>query len=118
MIAAVRGPWVGAALVGTTSFAPVHAVDWLPTIVHAATGDADWQKLAPAGEPPYLDGDGMSVLDTVRAGKAVRTELLLECHPGPSGIGAPIEHGPPRATIARARTHPLAAPAHAWRAVR
>jgi arylsulfatase A-like enzyme len=89
VIGVVRGPWVGAALRGTTTFAPFHAVDWLPTLVHAATGDPDWHRLAPPGEPPYLDGDGMSVLKTIHTGAAVRTELLLECHPG----HAPVEHG-------------------------
>jgi hypothetical protein len=103
------------------SHAPVHAVDWLKTLYHFATGGQaraspspsppplphatnmpsspprpcpPARRLAPlplpppccptalqplvpsASEPPYLDGDGVDVFDTLSRGTAVRDELL------------------------------------------
>ncbi len=81
VVCAVRGPWVGSDLVGTRSYAPVHVTDWLPTILHAASGDAAWRRALPPDEPPFLDGDGIDVMATLRTGVRVRTELLLETHP-------------------------------------
>ena len=83
VVGVVRGAGVGPSLRGTTSRAPIHAVDWLRTVLHFAS---DGAPLAPpAAEPPYLDGDGVNVWETLATGKAVRTELLLECHPPDGG---------------------------------
>ena len=37
--------------------------------------------MPPTSEPPYLDGDGIDVFETLSRGVVVRDELLLECHP-------------------------------------
>jgi hypothetical protein len=47
-----------------------------------ATGGQDFRKFAPAGEPPYLLGDGVDVWATLSTGApSPRDWLLLETHP-------------------------------------
>lgn len=77
-VAAVRGPRVAK---GIISYAKMHATDWLPTLLHYASGDPDYLKHhTPAGEPPFELGDGQDVMATLEKGEEVREELLLECH--------------------------------------
>lgn len=62
--------------------APVHATDWLPSLVSLATGGADFRNFAPPGEPAYESGDGLDVWATI-AGTAPapqRDWMLLEAH--------------------------------------
>ena len=80
VVAAVRGPSIGAALVGTVSMHLVHVTDWMPTLLSLALdakrqrgrkgspGDREapstsysWRTLLPAREPAFLDGDGIDV---------------------------------------------------------
>ncbi len=65
---------------GTTTFAPVHVTDWLPTLVTMASGQ-NWTNYIAPDEPPYLLGDGMDVWDTIATGATVRDWVLLETHP-------------------------------------
>ena len=103
VVGVVRGAGVGPSLRGTTSRAPIHAVDWMRTLLHFAS---DGAPLAPpAAEPPYLDGDGVNVWEALAPGKAVRTELLLSatlaaapraaprCGGGATGMTAPTSRG-------------------------
>lgn len=81
VVGLVRGAGVDASLAGTVSRAPFHAVDWLRTLVSFASG-GHAPFTPPAGEPPYLDGDGVDQTKLLTAAaSAVRDELLLECHP-------------------------------------
>jgi arylsulfatase A-like enzyme len=65
----------------------VHATDWLPSLVSMATGGQDFRKFAPAGEPPYLLGDGVDVWATLSSGApSPRDWLLLETHPEPHTV--------------------------------
>jgi hypothetical protein len=67
---------------GYTLHEKVHATDWLPSLVSMATGGQDFRKFAPAGEPPYLLGDGIDVWATLSTGApSPRDWLLLETHP-------------------------------------
>ena len=79
VLAAVKGPGVTP---GTALSAPVHATDWLASLVSAATGGADFRGFAPPGEPPYLDGDGLDVWATITGAAPTpqRDWLLLEAH--------------------------------------
>ena len=80
----VVGLVAGAGVVktGYTLHEKVHATDWLPSLVSMATGGQDFRKFAPAGEPPYLLGDGIDVWDTLSTGApSPRDWLLLETHP-------------------------------------
>jgi arylsulfatase A-like enzyme len=77
-VAAVRGPGIAR---GVVSYAKMHATDWLPTLLHYASGDpAYFEGHVPRGEPPYLLGDGQDVLATLATGREVRREVVLECH--------------------------------------
>jgi arylsulfatase A-like enzyme len=91
-VGAVRGAGIAPALVGTQSFGKMHVADWVPTLLHAASGDPDWfeQHIA-ADEPPHALGDGIDVWGMLATGAtpSPRTEVLQECHPG----GAHINHG-------------------------
>jgi arylsulfatase A-like enzyme len=72
---------------GYTLHEKVHATDWLPSLVSMATGGEDFRKFAPAGEPPYLLGDGVDVWPTLSAGTpSPRDWLLLETHPEPHTV--------------------------------
>ena len=80
LLGAVAGPGVPA---GVTLPAYVHATDWLPTLVSMATGGQDFRKWAPPDEPPYEDGDGIDLWQTIASGgqgPAQRDWLLLETH--------------------------------------
>lgn len=82
VVGAVRGPGLAPALAGTVSNLKIHATDWLPTLVHAASGDSHWfRNNMPSNEPPLLLGDGQDIWDSLRFGRAVREEFILECHP-------------------------------------
>ena len=77
----IRGPGVPK---GVTSYAPMHATDWLPTLVSMATGGRDFREFAPVNEPPYLLGDGMDVWSSIVNGGVepyARNWVLLETHP-------------------------------------
>ena len=90
MVALVKGPGVAA---GAASSAPVHATDWLPSLVSLATGGADFTRWAPPGEPPYLRGDGLDVWASIASAGAApspRSWVLLETHPGSD---AGVVHG-------------------------
>lgn len=104
VMAAMRGPAVGAPLIGTISYEQVHVTDWMPTLLSLALAEArgqgngmgggggmegtvhgdTWRALLAATNPPYLDGDGMDISATLATGVAVRTETLLETHPPPA----------------------------------
>jgi arylsulfatase A-like enzyme len=76
----VAGPGVASGRVMT---APVHATDWLPSLVSMATGGEDFRKWAPAGEPVYLDGDGLDVWRSIASAGVEPTNrswVLLETH--------------------------------------
>ncbi len=93
VLAAVKGPGITP---GTVVSAPVHATDWLPSLVSMATGGADFRSFAPPGEPPYEEGDGLDVWATI-SGSAPpsplqRDWLLLEAHNNGGGEGA-LTHG-------------------------
>ncbi len=77
VLAAVKGPGIAP---GTTVQAPIHATDWLPSLVSMATGGADFRSFAPPGEPPYEDGDGVDVWASILGGPPQRDWLLLEAH--------------------------------------
>ena len=82
VVGLVRGPGVA---VGAASSAPVHATDWLPSLVSMATGGADFRSFAPPGEPPYQPGDGLDVWASIASGGVAATPrdwLLLEAHAG------------------------------------
>lgn len=82
----VKGPGVAA---GVTSSAFVHATDWLPSLVSMATGGKDFKQFAPPGEPPYLDGDGLDVWQSIASGGVApspRNWLLFEAHSDPSAV--------------------------------
>jgi len=87
--ALVAGPGVPA---GSVVDAPVHVTDWLPTLVAAATGGGDFRQWAPPGEPPYQEGDGVDVWDTVTGAARApqRKWVLLEVG---AGFPAPALHG-------------------------
>jgi len=89
-IAAVRGAGIRQPA-GTVSYGKMHVADWLPTLLHAASGNAGWfEANVPAGEPPYLLGDGIDVWDMLSSGaESPRDEIVQECHPG----GAHTGHG-------------------------
>jgi hypothetical protein len=97
----MRGPAIGAHLVGTVSQRFVHVTDWFFTLTALASAQAgvDRRTLVADNEPPYLDGDGMDVSKTLATGVAVRKETLLECHAPPASwhtylkrTGQPFEH--------------------------
>lgn len=80
VLGAVKGPGVPA---GAALHRPVHATDWLPSLVSLATGGADFKQFAPPGEPPYEEGDGVDVWATIAsagAAPAQRDWVLLETH--------------------------------------
>ena len=79
MLAAVKGPGIAP---GTMLEHPVHATDWLPSLVSMATGGQDFRRFAPPGEPAYGDGDGLDVWATITGAAAApqRDWLLLEAH--------------------------------------
>ena len=77
VLAAVKGPGIAP---GTTLEAPVHATDWLPSLVSMATGGQDFRSFAPPGEPPYEEGDGLDVWATITGGAPQRDWILLEAH--------------------------------------
>jgi len=86
VVAAVRGPGIK----GGVSYAKMHSTDWLPTLLHAASGDSQWlSRHLPPGEAPFLPGDGVDVWASLSQGLEVRQELLLECH----GDTDPSIHG-------------------------
>ena len=89
VVGAVRGPGIPK---GAVTYEKMHATDWLPTLVSMASG-ADWRKWIPAGEPPYLLGDGVDNWAMLQAGGApgssARDWLLYETHPE----GAESDHG-------------------------
>lgn len=84
VVAAVRGAGIHPKAVGSVSYAPVHATDWLPTLLRYASGREDWEALAAeltarrrrgeagarAGEGGRGDGDGVVRRDVGR-GRAV-----------------------------------------------
>ena len=79
VLAAVKGPGI---VPGSMLEHPVHATDWLPSLVSMATGGQDFRRFAPPGEPPYEDGDGVDVWATITGTAATpqRDWLLLEAH--------------------------------------
>ncbi len=80
VLGAVKGPGVPA---GATLHRPVHATDWLPSLVSMATGGKDFKQFAPPGEPIYEDGDGLDVWATIASAGAApvqRDWVLLETH--------------------------------------
>jgi arylsulfatase A-like enzyme len=115
-VAVASGFGVGAHLRGTRSHALLHACDWLPTLVHLASGSSTW--LSDAGgpdvgwptvgreelfhhrraaaakawragglvEPAWLPGDGVDLLSVLTSGGAGRSELVLEAHPEPAWV--------------------------------
>ena len=89
----MRGAGIASSLAGTQSFGKMHVADWLPTLLHAASGDADWfEHHIAANEPPHALGDGIDVWDmfaTEGGAPSARTEVLQECHPD----GKHIHHG-------------------------
>lgn len=93
VLGAVKGPGIAP---GSRLALPVHATDWLPSLVSMATGGADFRAFAPPGEPPYENGDGMDVWATIATASAPpasppRDWVLLEAHNGPSSGG--LTHG-------------------------
>jgi hypothetical protein len=90
VLAAVKGPGIAP---GRALDAPVHATDWLASLVSMATGGADFRAFAPPGEPPYADGDGLDVWATIAGAAAApqRDWLLLEAHNG--GAAKALTHG-------------------------
>jgi len=69
-------------LLGKESNSLIHASDWLKTLVTVASGQPDWlAKNLPAGEPPFVLGDGLDVWPSLSNGSSVRTEILYECQP-------------------------------------
>lgn len=80
----VAGPGV---VQGATLTLPVHATDWLPSLVSMATGGADFRRWAPPQEPPYVAGDGVDLWSTIASaganGTVQRDWILLEAHPAP-----------------------------------
>ena len=86
VVGMVKGPGVAP---GVTSSAYVHATDWLPSLVSMATGGKDFKQFAPPGEPPYLDGDGLDVWESIASGGASpspRNWLLFEAHSNPGAV--------------------------------
>ena len=100
-VAIASGFGVGRQLRGTRSDALLHATDWLPTLVHLASGSADWlgSEGSPAwrrdaqhdswaashgDEPAWLPGDGVDMLSVLADGAAGRDEIVLEAHPEPA----------------------------------
>lgn len=82
----VKGPGVAP---GTTLNTPVHATDWVPSLVSMATGGKDWKQFAPPGEPPFLPGDGLDLWATIASGGAApspRDWVLLEAHATPAAV--------------------------------
>ena len=84
VVGMVAGPGVAQ---GATLTLPVHATDWLPSLVSMATGGSDFRRWAPPNEPPYLPGDGLDVWSTIATagsnGTSARDWVLLEAHPAP-----------------------------------
>ena len=75
----VRG--AGIATTGYSSVAKIHATDWLPTLVRAASG-RNWTDFILPTEPAYLLGDGLDVWDALSTGaESARNWVLLETHP-------------------------------------
>ena len=95
VVAVVSGMGVGKSQTGKTTKALFHAVDWLPTLVHLASGSADWlARTSPVWlgrevgraqrigkEPMWMPGDGVDQLALLLSGKPVRNEVVLEAHP-------------------------------------
>lgn len=86
VLGAVKGPGIAA---GTTLSLPVHATDWLPSLVSMASGGQDWKQFAPPGEPPYEEGDGVDVWATIATAlpppaTPPRDWVLLEAHTDPA----------------------------------
>lgn len=81
VVGMVAGPGVAQ---GATLTLPVHATDWLPSLVSMATGGEPFTKWAPLNEPPYLPGDGLDVWNTIATagsnGSSPRDWVLLEAH--------------------------------------
>lgn len=58
----------------------MHATDWLPTLVHAASGQ-QWERFISQHEPAYLLGDGLDLWPALSFGqKSPRNWILLETH--------------------------------------
>lgn len=90
VVGAVRG--AGIQKTGYDSYEKVHATDWLPTLVRAASGE-NWTSFIPPGEPAYLLGDGVDVWETLSTGApSPRDWLVLETHPPGAGQGDRV-HG-------------------------
>lgn len=67
---------------GSISTDKMHMSDWLPTLVAMATGSDNWEKYIPAGEAPFLLGDGVNMWPSLSQGvKSARDWILLETHP-------------------------------------
>ena len=90
VLAAVKGPGIAP---GTLLEHPVHATDWLPSLVSMATGGEDFRSFAPPGEPAYEEGDGLDVWATITGAAATpqRDWLLLEAHN--DGTSKTLTHG-------------------------
>ena len=90
VLAAIKGPGIAP---GTLLEHPVHATDWLPSLVSMATGGQDFRRFAPPGEPAYGDGDGLDVWATITGAAATpqRDWLLLEAHN--DGTPKDLTHG-------------------------
>ena len=90
VLAAVMGPGIAP---GTLLEHPVHATDWLPSLVSMATGGEDFRRFAPPGEPAYEEGDGVDVWATITGAAAApqRDWLLLEAHN--DGTPKSLTHG-------------------------
>ena len=71
----------------------VHVSDWLPTLVSMAVqakeeqgagSGKDWRSVVPAGEPEYLEGDGVNLWDVLSSAPgtpaAARDYIILETH--------------------------------------
>jgi len=78
----IRGPGLSQQLVGKESNSLIHVSDWLRTFTTVASGQPGWlDKNLPAGEPPFLLGDGQDIWPSLSSGQSVRTEFLYECQP-------------------------------------
>lgn len=92
---AISGGVVPSNLRGSVYNGFVHVTDWLPTLVHAMSGSAEWQSFAPEGQPPFEEGDGLDLWPALAAGAPAmspRDWLLVETHPTDAQCGSRV-HG-------------------------
>ena len=76
VVAAVRGAGIDASLIGTVSLTPIHATDWMPTLLRYASGRKDWQALVRDLSMRWRRREQKARATLAKRGLAVETDFL------------------------------------------